>query len=354
METINVVESPVYFQESGFDALAQWMGEKDYTNVFVLVDSNTRKHCLPTFMNWFTPEVPVHILEVEAGEEHKNIGSCMDCWRAMSNNGADRNSLLVSLGGGVITDLGGFVASVYKRGIHFVHVPTSLLAMVDAAIGGKTGVDLDGLKNQLGVIRHPAMVLVHTAFLDTLPQRQFNNGMAEMWKHGLIRDREYWEAMKNSADKAAVKELIPQSVAIKAGVVNRDPEEKSIRKILNFGHTLGHAIESYFLTHGPADGLLHGEAIAIGMVMEAYLSVTYSGLAKTTADEIAAVLLNNYPKTHIPEEGIEPMIDLLKHDKKNRKGRVNFVLLNAIGEATINCIIPENAIREAFTYYREF
>lgn len=346
-----MVNSPVYFQDPGYDALKNHLQEHDYSSIFVLTDSNTLDCCLPHFKSKLGNEFKYEVLAVTAGEEHKNIESCLALWRGLSVKGADRKSLLINLGGGVVTDLGGFVASVFKRGMDFIHVPTSLLAMVDAAVGGKTGVDLDTLKNQLGVIRHPKMVLVDTGFLDTLPQRHWNNGKAEMWKHGLIKDRTYWDAMKDASD---LDGLIHRSVAIKAGVVNQDPEEGSLRKILNFGHTLGHGIESHFLSTANDDGLLHGEAIVMGMIMEAYLAVQHAGLSPSELEEISTILLDHYPKTIIDQGQERAIIELLKHDKKNRKGTVKFVLLNSIGEATIDHTIPDQSLLDAFAYYREF
>ena len=347
MEAIKVVNSPVYFQDQGYDALKKHIYDQDYSSIFVLADSNTINCCLPRFKSKLGNDFKYEVLSVPAGEEHKNIESCIALWRDLSEKGADRKSVLINLGGGVVTDLGGFVASVFKRGMDFIHVPTSLLAMVDAAIGGKTGVDLDNLKNQLGVIRHPHMVLVDTGFLETLPSRHWNNGKAEMWKHGLISDRGYWEAMKEFGD---LESLVYRSVALKAGVVNQDPEEGSLRKTLNYGHTLGHGIESYFLASAGADGLLHGEAIVIGMIMEAYLAVQHAGLSSSELDEISTTLLDHYPKTTIETNKEREIIKLLKHDKKNRKGKVKFVLLDSIGEATLDHTIPDQSLLEAFAY----
>lgn len=354
MDPILAVDRPVYFQEEAFASLLEVLDNGDYSNVFVLTDSNTAESCLPVLKSKMESVAPLYLLSIEAGEAHKDIDSCMRLWQEMSDKGGDRNSLLLNLGGGVVTDLGGFVACVFKRGIDFVHVPTSLLAMVDAAIGGKTGIDLGSLKNQLGIIRQPEMVLIHTDFLKTLPERHYYNGMAEMWKHGLIRDKAYWEQLKGFNAGDSPDELVHRSVEIKAEVVNQDPEEKSLRKILNFGHTLGHAIESYFLMENGEAEVLHGEAIAAGMIMESFLSTEYSGLNKSEADGIASTLLDHYPRIEISDLAIDRILELLKHDKKNRKGQLNFVLLQEIGTASLDHNIPLDSIKEAFAYYKEF
>ncbi|MCL4152909.1 UNVERIFIED_CONTAM: hypothetical protein GTU68_035655, partial [Idotea baltica] len=212
------------------------------------------------------------IIEIESGEINKTIETCVGVWEALSELGADRKSILINLGGGVLTDLGGFVASTFKRGIAFINVPTTLLSMVDASVGGKTGVDLGSLKNQVGVINQPVMVLVIPDFLDTLEERQLESGFAEMLKHGLIKDRQYWDDLKMVSTLSEMKDHILKSVEIKNEVVLIDPTEQGLRKILNYGHTLGHAIESYFLASQEKSTLLHGEAIAIGMITEGYLS----------------------------------------------------------------------------------
>jgi 3-dehydroquinate synthase len=260
---------------------------------------------------------------------------------------------MINLGGGVITDLGGFVASCFKRGIDFINVPTTLLSMVDASIGGKTGVDLGPLKNQIGVINQPVMVLVVTDFLDTLEERQLNSGFAEMLKHGLIRDKKYWEELKLLSHFDAMDEFIHDSVLIKNEVVLQDPTEQQLRKILNFGHTLGHAIESYFLESSVHPTLLHGEAIAIGMILEAYLSTELLGLPQTDLEDIKATFLKRYPKISFSDTDIHNILELMKFDKKNSHGNINFVLLKGIGNPEIDVSVPNELFAKAFAYYEK-
>ncbi|MCL4133165.1 UNVERIFIED_CONTAM: hypothetical protein GTU68_013513 [Idotea baltica] len=277
----------------------------------------------------------------------------MGVWEALSEYNADRKSLLINLGGGVVTDLGGFVASTYMRGITYINIPTSLLAMVDASVGGKTGVDLGALKNQVGVINEGEMVGVDTSFLSTLPQNEMVSGFAEMLKHGLIYDKAYWNTLTHleNLDISDLDQLIYDSVLIKNKVVTEDPKELGLRKILNFGHTLGHAIESYFLENADKTPLLHGEAIAIGMILEAYISTKTCELNKDELDVISEGILKTFAKVDINKQDLAIIINLLKHDKKNSHGIVRFVLLEAIGKPKIDCVVSNELIFEAFDYY---
>ncbi len=251
-----------------------------------------------------------------------------------------------------MTDLGGFVASTFKRGIDFINIPTTLLAMVDASIGGKTGVDLGVLKNQIGVINQPVMVLIFPEFLATLEERQLKSGFSEMLKHGLISDSAYWEELINTKDFSST-DFIRKSVAIKNSVVLQDPTEKGIRKKLNYGHTIGHAIESYFLDSPHLKTLLHGEAIAIGMILEGYFSHELSGLSKLDLNEIKKAFLSHFKKVDFTDQDIEIIVDLLKHDKKNTHGNVNFVLLQEIGTPILDVKVPLELFKKAFAYYKE-
>ena len=310
--------------------------------------------CLPRFHGAILRrDHAFEIIEIEAGEVHKNIGTCTSVWEALSELEGDRKSLLINLGGGVVTDLGGFVASAFKRGIDFINVPTSLLSMVDASIGGKTGVDLGMLKNQIGVINQPQMVLVATEFLRTLDTRQLQSGFAEMLKHGLIKSEKYWGQLKALNSFDALDAPIYDSVVIKNEVVLKDPTEQNLRKILNFGHTLGHAIETHFLSAQDKEVLLHGEAIAIGMVLEAYLSHKLTGLGQTHLNDIKSTFLERYKKVSFSAADIEAIVSFLKFDKKNTHGNINFVLLSAIGETQIDCQVPQDLYAEAFAYYKE-
>lgn len=353
MESIKTASYQIHFKQAAFQSLQAHLEEAGYSSVFVLVDENTKKLCLPPFLRQMKGFPRYSLLEIHSGEEHKNIDSCMQVWQAMSDLDADRKSVLINLGGGVLTDLGGFVASTFKRGIDFINIPTTLLAMVDASIGGKTGVDLGPLKNQIGVINQPQMVLIITDFLQTLDPRQLQSGFAEMLKHGLIRSESYWNALKNLESAKEAAPFIYDSVQIKNEVVLEDPRENHLRKILNFGHTLGHAIESHFLAKKGKDALLHGEAIAVGMVLEAYLSHKLCNLDLAVVEEIKTTFLSHYPKVEFSDRDIEQILDLLKFDKKNTHGRINFVLLAGIGDTAIDVTVPGELYEEAFAYYKD-
>lgn len=352
MDSIVSDSYAVHFNEKAFSTLNSHLAEASYSTIFILVDENTHEYCLAPFMAAIEGDHTFEIIEIACGEENKNIETCVGVWEALSELGADRKSLLLNLGGGVLTDLGGFVASTFKRGIDFINVPTTLLSMVDASVGGKTGVDLGALKNQIGVINQPVMVLIVTDFLETLEERQIRSGFAEMLKHGLIKDENYWKTLKAISNISTMKDFIYHSVEIKNEVVLQDPTEQGIRKILNYGHTLGHAIESYFLENKDKKSLLHGEAIAIGMILEGYLSHKLTGLPMSAVDDIKTTFLNFYPKINFTKEDVEVILSLMKYDKKNSHGKVNFVLLNAIGKPEIDVQIPANFFKEAFAYYK--
>ena len=258
------------------------------------------------------------------------------------------------MGGGVITDIGGFVACTFKRGIDFIHIPTTLLAMVDASVGGKNGVDLGNLKNQIGVINVPKMVVIDTEYLETLPQSEMRSGLAEMLKHGLIFDTNYWEQFKalNQSDFADFDALIHRSIEIKNEIVIQDPTENGIRKALNFGHTLGHAIESYFLENENKKTLLHGEAIAVGMILESYISWQKKLISAVEYLEIKNAINAVFETIVFEEEDIKPIMDLLIHDKKNEHGKIQFALLNGIGNIKINQEADNELIVKSFEDYK--
>lgn len=344
----------VYFHESGYEALDKHLKQAQYSGIFILVDEGSHEHCLPGFLAQVATEIPIEIIEFESGETHKNLHTCLEVWNALSELGADRKSVLINLGGGIVTDLGGFVASAYKRGIDFINVPTTLLAMVDASIGGKNGVDLGHLKNQIGLINAPKMVLIEPAFLETLPQNEMRSGLAEMLKHGLIYDRAYWQEFLDlsALDFDELTRLIYRSIEIKNKIVLQDPTENGIRKALNFGHTIGHAIESYFLEHPQKSTLLHGEAIAAGMIIEAFMAWRKNLLSQTELNEIKAVLLDVFEPLPIEADDVLPIMDLLIHDKKNEYGQVQFALIQGIGQAIINQTADIEEIKAAFSFYR--
>ena len=353
LSTITSKGCSVYFNDTAYHSLNATVAKNKYSVIFIIVDENTHTNCLPHFISQLQTKSTIEVIEIEAGEEHKNITTCTSVWEALSELGADRKGLVINLGGGVVTDLGGFIAATFMRGIDFINVPTSLLAMVDASVGGKTGIDLGVLKNQVGVIKLPLMVLIDISFLDTLPENQLKSGLTEMLKHGLIHKKSHWEALKKPAlTKSEIGLLIHESIEIKNEVVTKDPTEKGLRKILNYGHTLGHAIESYCLKNNEKTTLLHGEAIAIGIILESYLSTELTGLQEKSLADITNTIAIHFEKTNFSDNDIEKIIELLKFDKKNTHGNINFVLLEEIGLAKIDCKASNELIKKAFDYYQ--
>ena len=353
MTSITTQDYSIHFNETAYASLNEHLKTKKYSKIFFLVDENTNADCIPFVLANIDADVTYDVLEIESGEENKNLDICLGLWEALSEYGADRKSLLINVGGGVITDLGGFVASTFKRGINFINIPTSLLAMVDASVGGKTGIDLGHLKNQIGVINTAEMVLIDTAFLSTLPENQMRSGLAEMLKHGLISSKEYWSKFLDLSKQTTndLDTLIYESIVIKKDIVEQDPNEESVRKTLNYGHTLGHAIESYFLSNADKEPLLHGEAIAVGMILASYISTKLTGLTETANQEIKNTIIDVFGKVTFKQEDLNPIIKLLIYDKKNEHGNINFVLLEEISKPKINCKVPNELIFEAFEFY---
>jgi 3-dehydroquinate synthase len=353
MEVFNSGSHKILFGPDAYSSLIHRISESDFSKIFLLTDSNTRTCCLPEFLKEMPQAHDWEVLEIPAGESFKNLHTCLEVWERLSALGADRKSLLVNLGGGVVTDLGGFVASAYQRGIAFINIPTTLLAMVDASVGGKTGVDLGALKNQIGVINNPELVLIQTQYLKTLDKRQITSGFAEMLKHGLILDKPYWDDLKHLNAFDHLDTLIYRSIALKESVVTSDPRESGIRKILNFGHTLGHAIESHFLTHKTKEPLLHGEAIAAGMVMEAFISVHQCEMSMAECEAVKTVFLKFFPSITLTAEDQTKILSLLRFDKKNAHGRILFALLEKIGKARTDQEVTPDVLHASFDYYRE-
>ena len=349
MDTIQSTDYPIFFDNS-IDELARYVKQGNYSRFFILTDENTAEHCLPALKVHFTDADNYDIIEINAGEESKDIDFCIGIWKMLIDFGADRKSLLINLGGGVISDMGGFAASTFKRGIDFVHVPTTLLSQVDASVGGKTGIDIDSIKNIIGTFTQPKAVFINYDFLKTLPPRQVLSGLAEMLKHGLITDVAYWHELKNSVLTLPSEYLIYKSIAIKNKVVTEDPKEHGIRKALNFGHTIGHAVETNSLLHDE-NPLTHGEAIAIGMVCEAYLSYKKAGLSEEDLAEITDVIGKIYFKYTIDENHFPDLCALMMKDKKNLNGKINCTLLTSIGKYSLDNICTDAELCESLIYY---
>jgi len=297
--------------------------------------------------------MPEHLtFAFEAGEKNKNLDTCQDIWTWMTENDFDRQSLIINLGGGVTGDMGGFCASTYKRGMRFINIPTTLLAQVDASVGGKLGIDFMGFKNHLGVFTEPLAVLISQEFLTTLPEDEFRSGYAEVLKHGLIKNEHYFSCLKTKDwQNQTWSDIIEKSISIKKDIVEKDPKEEGLRKILNFGHTIGHAIESHYLN--TPNHLLHGEAIAIGMLAEAYLSHTKMRLSKDDLDTITQTLLEIYGKKYLGNSDFEAIASLCLQDKKNMGKVINCSLLKRIGECEYNIPISEEDILAALQYYHD-
>jgi 3-dehydroquinate synthase len=314
--------------------------------IFMIFEANTWKYCWPLIQD-FRGIPESNILILQPGEDHKNIDQVMAVWNAMGVSGIDRKSLVINVGGGMLTDLGGFAASTYKRGLTFINIPTTLLAMVDASAGGKTGVNFRGLKNEVGVIRQPLHVFLHLPFLRTLDRENLLSGFAEMLKVGLIADEVLWTDLKKfSFDHYTEEELgrlIWRSVQIKIDVTNADPEEHGIRKALNFGHTIGHALESESLYSGKP--LAHGYAVAYGMITEALLSVYKLGFPVDSYTDIKEVITHLYGTPPDTIRKVDVLLNWMKFDKKNRDNRINFTLLEKVGTCRINVEAEAEEIR---------
>ncbi len=327
---------PVFFEGKKFENLKRFLSNFQDHRILILVDENTREHCLPVLMEVLADFKP-GVIEIPSGEIYKNFQTCQLVWNQLMKHHSSRKTMLVNLGGGVICDLGGFAASVYKRGIPFVHVPTTLLSMVDASIGGKTGIDYRAYKNQLGVFAHPKAVFIHTDFFASLNMRQMKAGFAEMLKHALIYDAAYWKKLTQSTSLFNLdwNDLVKRSIEIKMEVVGQDFYENNLRKILNFGHTLGHAFESFSLEHHDLP-LLHGEAIALGIMAEADLSVGKIGFPEADAQAIKAYISEVFPIRKFFEKDVDELMEFIMHDKKNTQQGINFTLLKSIGEGVVD------------------
>lgn len=350
MEILDLEDYPIYVGDIG-ESLPALLDKVSFSALFVLVDENTRRHCLPRVLPLLPAGLPVEILEIPSGEIHKNIATCQNIWEMLLRAGADRQSLMLNLGGGVIGDMGGFCAATFKRGIRFVQMPGTLLSQVDASIGGKLGIDFGEVKNSIGVFQNPLAVFVDPAFLDTLSERELRSGFAEIIKHALIADGPQWQTLLQSEPESHFKNAatILHSLRIKRAVVQADPYEKGIRKALNFGHTVGHAVESWSL--GTDAPLLHGEAVAVGMICEAWLSRQLAGLPEQDLNDIAHWIDRMYALPKLPVEVFPELIALMRNDKKNTGGKINCTLLESAGQARIDGFVEEDLLLESLHFF---
>lgn len=346
--------SPVWLGVDALPLLDQWINAHTAgAQVFILGDENTIAQCLPELLAHAPNLRNAHPIQVRSGEASKDLEVCRALWGHLAQHHADRHAVLVNLGGGVITDLGGFVASTYKRGIRFLHVPTTLMGMVDAAIGGKTSLDAGGIKNLVGTFSDPEATCIHPVFLRTLGKREVLNGVAEMVKHGLVRDAEHWNQVRRAPlhDLKALTPLIERSATIKAEVVSSDPREQGLRKLLNFGHTIGHALEAFAL-ESPQRSLLHGEAVAIGMVCATWLSWRTGLLDRDRMNAVEEHLMGLFPAFAFQATDSHRILELMRHDKKNLGGEFRFTLLTGIGSAKEDVPITAAQVAEALEHYR--
>lgn len=333
--------------------LAKAIAECEHDRIFVLVDETTNKLCWSLVKDYLCLK-DAQTIVIGATDRRKNLDTLVHVWESLQQGKATRHSLLINLGGGMVTDLGGFAASTYKRGINFINIPTTLLAMVDASVGGKTGINFGGLKNEIGVFNDAEFVLLDTNWLQTLDEENIRSGYAEMLKHGLIADETIWAELINfnlaQPNLRQLASMLNKSVRIKERIVAEDPHEKGIRKALNLGHTFGHAFESWAMKRQP---VLHGYAVAFGLIAELYLATTRTDFPTERMRQTVNFIRAYYGSLPITCNDYPELIGLMHHDKKNRGNEINVTLLGGIGDIRINQTITENDIKEALDFFRE-
>jgi 3-dehydroquinate synthase len=334
--------------DSSFEKLL--LSSYSQSKIVVMVDENTHEYCLEYLITSFDVLQHAEVMLLPAGEENKVMEVCFQVWEAMSEYQIGRKDLVINLGGGVVTDMGGFIASVFKRGVDFINIPTTLLGMVDASVGGKTGIDIGPYKNQLGTVTQPVAVIIDPVFLSTLPEEELLNGYAEILKHALITDKNKFIQLSKLEDFHGLVnvELIKQSVNIKNEIVLSDPFEKGRRKILNFGHTIGHAIEGYLLLNDP---IPHGLAVAAGMLIESHISYKREILLEDELFMIKEVILSRFPKIEIEKNALKEIIQLCMQDKKNEAKKISCTLLNGIGKPLFDQFLTVEEIEKGLIYY---
>ena len=348
----------VIFSENLRQTLEEAVSECAHDRLLVLVDETTKECCLPVISK-FNCMQEAQVITIKATDTHKTLETLAHVWSEMQRLGTTRHSLMINLGGGMVTDLGGFAASTFKRGIPYINIPTTLLSMVDASVGGKTGINFGGLKNEIGVFNNARCVILDTTFLRTLDQGNILSGYAEMLKHGLIDCDSHWAALLNNPIGTigtidtikTISPLLAKSVAVKQRIVTEDPTEKGIRKALNLGHTAGHAFESFALKHKP---ILHGYAVAYGLVTELYLCCVKTGFPQDKMRQTVNFIKEHYGRMTITCDDYPYLIELMHHDKKNMGNDINFTLLGDIGDIRINQTVTEEEIKEALDFYREY
>ena len=341
----------IIISEDLCQSLTQAIDEVKHDLLFVLCDETTERLCLPV-VSGFECMKPAKRITIPATDTYKTLESLSHVWSELQRMGATRHSLMVNLGGGMVTDLGGFAASTFKRGIPYINIPTTLLSMVDASVGGKTGINFGGLKNEIGVFNNARSVILDTTFLRTMDHENLLSGFAEMLKHGLINNEQMWAELitLNIEHLAFNAQMIADNVAVKQRIVTEDPTEQGIRKALNLGHTAGHAFESLALERKP---VLHGYAVAWGLIVELYLCCVKTGFPQDKMRQTVAFIKENYGRMAITCDDYPHLIELMHHDKKNQGNSINFTLLGGIGDIRINQTATEDEIKDALDFYRE-
>jgi 3-dehydroquinate synthase len=329
-----------------FKPLNSFLAAGKYSQCVILCDDNTSRLCLPLLILNCPTLRKAELIEIENGESSKALEIAAQIWRTLLDLNADRNMLLINLGGGVVSDLGGFAASVYKRGIAFINLPTTLLAMADASVGGKTAIDFENTKNLIGTFSQPAGVFIHPAFLQTLPGRQFKNGLAEVYKIALVSSHKFWKSLKSPPPS---REMITEAIRLKNVIVKKDPFDRSDRMKLNFGHTVGHALEAHFFQE--EDPMLHGEAILAGMIIEASLSQQKKMISRTQLAEICSEVQKAFDLPDIKGADPEVLLTGMLHDKKKNAGKLRFSLLNGIGSCSVNMTVTSKQLAIALEFY---
>ena len=333
--------------------IAEALAECEHDKIFVLTDETTVVKCWPVVKNYFSLR-DAKVITIGATDTNKDLDTMVHVWKSLGEGGASRHSCMINLGGGMVTDLGGFAAATFKRGINFINIPTTLLSMVDASVGGKTGINFGGLKNEIGVFCDSKFVILDTEFLRTLDAENICSGYAEMLKHGLISDEKMWAELVGfdlaHPDLQQLQRMVGDSVAVKERIVEQDPHEHGIRKALNLGHTFGHAFESWALKRKP---VLHGYAVAFGLIPELYLSVMKTGFPTEKMRQTVNFIKEYYGSLPITCDDYDELIELMRHDKKNQDGIINFTLLGGIGDIRINQSATIDEIKEAFDFFRE-
>jgi 3-dehydroquinate synthase len=347
MSIIKSTTYSVYIGSSSFVSLEKYLNKNKYTKYIIICDEQTMQYCLPTLLLNCEALNSAEIIEIESGENNKTIETCIQVWGALTDLSVDKNSLIINLGGGVISDLGGFVASTFKRGIDFINIPTTLLAMVDASVGGKNGIDFEQIKNHIGTINNPKAIFVNPVFLETLSERQIKNGYAEVIKIALIADKTFWKqliSIKNYRNFYSEK-IITKAIELKNNIVRKDFKENDLRKSLNFGHTIGHALESSFLQCN--NDILHGEAVAIGIIIESEIAKELKRISEKENKEIKEYIFTVYKKIKITKKIEQLILEYILHDKKNIGNKLCFSLPKSIGSYELNCGVTNNLITQA-------